>query len=114
MKKLVPELKITLFTSMSAVTETLVMLEVANVAVSAKPLGTVAGVQLLAMFQLLLGGAVFQVALPAKDWAAINHEKTQMTGKSLFMLRSQQKLAAISRQYGDRELGESTERFRAA
>jgi hypothetical protein len=41
------------------------MLEVAKVAVSAKPLGTVAGVQLFALFQLLLAGVDFQVALPA-------------------------------------------------
>ena len=40
--------------------------ETANVAVSNGPLGMVAGVQLLAVFQSLLPGLAFQVALPAK------------------------------------------------
>jgi hypothetical protein len=47
------------------------ILEVANVAVSAEPLGTVAGVQLLAVFQSILAGVAFQVALPAKLLLAV-------------------------------------------
>ena len=42
-----------------------VVLETENCAVSAAPLGTVAGVQLVAVFQSPLGGLRFQVALPA-------------------------------------------------
>ena len=43
------------------------------------------GVQFAGLCQLLSTAAALQVALPAKDWAAIKHEKTQMTGKSLFI-----------------------------
>ena len=43
------------------------MLEVANVAISERPFGTVAGVQLVAVFQSPLGGVRFQVALPANN-----------------------------------------------
>jgi hypothetical protein len=39
--------------------------EPGKVAVSVGELGTVAGVQLEALFQLLVGGSTFQVALPA-------------------------------------------------
>ena len=42
-----------------------VMPEVAKVATSSGPLGTVSGVQFRASFQLLLIALVFQVALPA-------------------------------------------------
>src|SRR5215470_16968774 len=45
--------------------ETLVVLEAANVAISERPSGTVAGVQLAAVFQSPLVGLRFQVALPA-------------------------------------------------
>src|SRR5690349_11877606 len=76
-----------------------VISEVAKVATSAGPLGTVFGVQLAAVFQSSLTGLALQVALPANEWAAIKQEKTQMTGKSLFILRSQQKSRVISRQY---------------
>jgi ABC-type uncharacterized transport system YnjBCD ATPase subunit len=41
-------------------------LELPNVATSADPFGTVAGVQLPAVFQSVLVGSRFQVALPAK------------------------------------------------
>ena len=64
-KALALELKIMLFTSISTLTERLVILEVSKVAVSAKPFGTVAGVQLVVLFHLLFGGDAFQVALPA-------------------------------------------------
>jgi hypothetical protein len=46
--------------------ETLVVLDVANVAVSEGPLGTVGGVQLLAVFQSPETGFVFHVALSAR------------------------------------------------
>jgi hypothetical protein len=75
--------------------------EVAKVATSPGPLGTVAGIQFAAVFQSPLTGLALQVALPANEPAAIKHNnKAQMTGKSLFMLRSQQKAAVISRQSG--------------
>jgi len=54
-----------LFTSVLAERETDVLLEVANVAVSGGPLGTVVGVQLAAVFQSLELGLVFHVALAA-------------------------------------------------
>src|SRR5690348_14209691 len=67
---------------------------------SAGPFGTVFGVQLAAVFQSPLTGLALQVALPANEWAAIKHEREQNTGKSLFILPSQQKSAAISSQTG--------------
>jgi hypothetical protein len=45
--------------------ETLVVLEASKVAISERPSGTVAGVQLAAVFQSPLVGLRFQVALPA-------------------------------------------------
>ena len=75
-----------------------VVFEAPKVATSVGELGTVAGVQLVAVFQSPVVGLALQVALPANDWAAIKHEKAQMTGKSFFILRSQQKAAGISRQ----------------
>jgi len=48
------------------VTAISVILEAAKVAMSADPLGTVAGVQLLAVNQSALAGLSFQVALPAE------------------------------------------------
>jgi hypothetical protein len=80
--------------------ERFVVLEVAKVAMSLGPFGTVAGVQFAAVFQSPVLGLTFQVALPANEWAAIMHESMQTAGKSLFILRSQQKAAPISRQYG--------------
>jgi hypothetical protein len=80
------------------------MLDAPNVAVSLGPFGTVAGVQLVAVLQSPLVGFRFQVALPAKEWPAINSENKQTTGKSLFIPQSQQKAAAISRQYEECEL----------
>jgi hypothetical protein len=56
-----------------------------NVAVSEGPFGTVAGVQLAAVFQSPFVGLRFQVALPANEWAATKHEKRQTPGKSLFL-----------------------------
>src|SRR5262245_52391302 len=48
--------------------ETFVPFETPKVAISVKPLGTVAGVQLLALFQSVLMGLDFHVALPALKW----------------------------------------------
>src|SRR5689334_4551118 len=78
---LAPEAKTTLFTSTDAETVIAVMLEVVNVATSSGPLGTVAGVQLAAVFQSPLVGVALQVALPANEWAAINSENRQIMGK---------------------------------
>ena len=55
-------------TSVSAEMETLVVFETANVAVSTDPLGTVAGVQFVAVFQSPEPGLRSHVALPA--WLA--------------------------------------------
>src|SRR5438132_3182349 len=63
-KALAPELKTMPLTSVLAESEMLVMLEEAKVAVSDAPLGTVAGDQLLAVFQSPVAGLDFQVALP--------------------------------------------------
>ena len=52
-------------TSSNALREMPVTLEVANVATSEGPLGTVFGDQLAAVLQSLVVGALFQVALPA-------------------------------------------------
>ena len=52
-------------TSSSAPREMPVTLEVANLATSEGPLGTVIGDQLAALLQSLLGGSLFHVALPA-------------------------------------------------
>ena len=65
MNALAPGLNTMLFTSIDAVIETSVVLETPNVATSFGPLGTVAGVQLAAVFQSLLIGFRFQVALSA-------------------------------------------------
>src|SRR5437660_8636407 len=62
---LAPGLNTTLLTCVVAEMETEVILEISNVAVSEGPLGTVAGVQLAAVFQSLLIGFRFQVALSA-------------------------------------------------
>jgi len=51
-------------------------LENANVAVSAAPLGTVAGVQFAAVFHVPEPGFAFQVALPAKAAVAAKNMST--------------------------------------
>src|SRR5437660_477282 len=53
-------------TSVFAEIETLVVFDRSNVAISAGPLGTVSGVQFVAVFQSPLVGLRFHVALPAK------------------------------------------------
>ena len=64
-KALAPGLKIMLSSSISLDNATPEILESAKVATSLGPLGTVAGVQLAAVFQSLLIGFRFQVALSA-------------------------------------------------
>jgi hypothetical protein len=63
---LAPGLNTIPFTSVLAEREMLVVLDVANVAVSDELSGMVDGVQLLAVFQSPEPGLVFHVALPAK------------------------------------------------
>src|SRR5450432_720408 len=63
---LAPGLKTMLLTSVLAERETPVTLETPNVALSAELLGTVAGVQLEAVFQSPVRGLRFHVALPAE------------------------------------------------
>src|SRR5215813_2004879 len=77
-----------------------VIVEGPMVAISSGPLGTVAGTQFSGVYQSSLTGLLLQVALPANKWAAIKHEKMPMMGRSFFILPSQQKSAAISRQSG--------------
>ena len=62
---LAPGLKKRPFTSTLTEREIAVVFEIAKVAVSDGPLGTVAGVQLVAVFQSPLVGLRFQLALPA-------------------------------------------------
>jgi hypothetical protein len=68
-----------------------VVLELPKVATSVGPLGTVAGVQFVAVLQSPLVGLRFQVALPARLVVAIRRET-----RADFMPRSQQKSAASS------------------
>jgi len=63
---LAPELNTMPLIDMRPESATPVMLDVAKVAVSVGELGTVAGVQLVAVFQSPVAGAGFHVALPAK------------------------------------------------
>src|SRR5438477_7133773 len=65
-KAAAPGLKVTVSTSVSFETETAVVFEEANVAVSASPLGMVGGVQFAAWFQSPVAGLIFHVALSAK------------------------------------------------
>ena len=72
-KALAPELKTIPSTSVVAERDTPVVFERANVAVSAGPLGTVMGVQFVAVCQSPLPGLRFQVALAA--WLALSTEQ---------------------------------------
>jgi len=63
-KRLAPVLKAMPFTSVLAESETLVVFETPKVPVSEAPLGTVAGVQLAAVFKSPLIGLRFHLALP--------------------------------------------------
>ncbi|PYK26559.1 MAG: hypothetical protein DME59_07430 [Verrucomicrobia bacterium] len=60
-----PALNTIELTSVGSVGVILLRCEVAKVAVSAGPFGTVLGIQLAAVFQLPLIGLALQVALPA-------------------------------------------------
>jgi hypothetical protein len=62
---LAPALNTIPLTCVLAEMETPVIFERANVAVSAEPLGTVGGVQFVAVFQSPVAGPLFQVALLA-------------------------------------------------
>jgi len=64
-KELAPGLKTISESSMLAATEIAVTFETSIVAISEESLGTVFGVQFVAVFQSLLAGLRFQVALPA-------------------------------------------------
>jgi hypothetical protein len=75
---LAPALNTIPFTSVNAEREISILLERANVAVSVGPFGTVAGVQFVAVFQSLLPGLRFQVALPAKRLVTIAARPTRM------------------------------------
>ena len=57
--------KMMLSSVMPLVTETFVCVELAKVATSDEPFGTVAGVQLAGIFQFPVAGVCCQVALPA-------------------------------------------------
>ncbi|MBA3272554.1 MAG: hypothetical protein H0T11_01600 [Chthoniobacterales bacterium] len=63
---LAPALKAMPLTWVAAETETFGTLEKANAAISVGALGTVLGIQFVAVFQSPEVGFVFQVALPAK------------------------------------------------
>ena len=56
----------------------LLLLEDANVAVSAGPLGTVVSVQLVAVNQSPVAGLAFQVALPAKLLLAVERTSVRI------------------------------------
>ena len=75
---LAPALKTMPFTSVLAERKTLVVLEVANDAVSVAPLGTVCGIQFAAWFQSLVAGLVFHVALLAKVLPAVESRSSNV------------------------------------
>ena len=75
---LAPALNTMPLTSVLSETETPVVLEDANVAVSAGLVGTVRGVQLFAVFQSPVAGLAFHVALPAKLLLAVESRSVRM------------------------------------
>src|SRR5207302_1852869 len=77
---LAPALNTMLFTCIRLERERPVMLDVANVAVSVGELGTVAGIQLAAVFQSPVPGAAFHVAFPAKLILAAGNRNSNTTG----------------------------------
>src|SRR5689334_13455383 len=96
-----PGLKTTLSTVIAVETFTVAMLEDPKVATSADPFGTVAGVQLVAVFQSLLVGFKFQVALAPsaeskKEEVRIKKAVNLTRERQSFISQSQQKFAAIS------------------
>ena len=101
-KGLAPGLKAIALSSVLAENEMLVVLEASSVPVSKGPLGTVAGVQLAAVFQSPLVGSRSQVALPAGAFwkgAEVNNaarKTAEMTGNVL-IVKSSQNSSAMSR-----------------
>src|SRR6476620_3962116 len=72
-----------LSTSSPALRDSAVVLEFSNVATSVGPLGTVAGVQLSELFQLLSIGSRFQVALPpSTSWLTISRRLVTKTRRN--------------------------------
>ena len=75
---LAPALNTMPFTSVLAERESAVFVDVLNVAVSADELGTVRGIQLLAVSQSPVAGPAFHVALPAKLLLAVASRSVRM------------------------------------
>src|SRR5438128_2539451 len=75
---LAPALKAISLIVMLFESETPVLFETAKVATSDSPLGTVAGVQLAAVFQSPVTGLRFQVALPANAFCTISKDEMVM------------------------------------
>src|SRR6476659_1652316 len=67
---------------MPLLTETLVLVELAKVATSDEPFGTVAGVQLAGVFQLLVAWFCCQVALPARAPPALQQKRATIARDS--------------------------------
>ena len=84
-KALPDGLKTMLFTSVLAESETPVIVDRPKVAVSAELLGTVAGVQLAAVFQSPVPGAVSHVALPAKAGPADSMSESAKSVTMIFL-----------------------------
>ena len=78
MNALAPGLNTIPFTSVSAERETPVVLDKANVAVSDGPLGTVFGIQFVAVFQSPVAGLACHVALPAKLLLAVESRSSNI------------------------------------
>jgi len=81
--------KLILLTSVFAEIETAGVLERANVAVSAEPFGTVAGVQFVAVFQSPDPGLRSHVALPAKVLPAAESSKNMAVARKVEYVRRQ-------------------------
>jgi len=79
--RLAPGLKTMPLTCVAPSGATNLTLEVAKVAVSFGPLGTVAGVQLLAVLQFPVAGFASQVALPAKLLFAVASRSVRMAAE---------------------------------
>jgi len=88
-KALAPASKTTPLTSVVADKLMLVTLDSSNVPVSLGPLGTVAGVQLAAVFQSLVTGLRFQVALPAKTVSLSANTGKRMTTSNVKVVSPQ-------------------------
>ena len=82
------------------------ILEVAKLAVSVGPLGTVIGVQFAAVFQSPVVGLRFQVALPPKETVVKLRDKTNAGRREYFISQSQQKQPARSSRFRLRGLSQ--------